>query len=134
MTRYTEVREQVRGQEHGGIKLRDVERRMGWSTAVVKDLISEGLLPARTAINPKNRCPQTVVDESDLKSFNAEYVSLHRLAKEIGVHFNSVSLQLSAAEVYPDNKFDNVRATFYRRANVNPVLFQSGTTGSQVLY
>jgi hypothetical protein len=113
-----EVRENVRGPEHGGIKLRDVERRMGWSTAVVRKLIDKGLLPARTAINPTNRCPQTVVDPEDLDAFDAEYVALHRLAEETGIHFKRLERRLREVGVYPDPRFKNVPATFYRRVDI----------------
>ena len=114
-----EVRQKVRGPEHGGIKLRDIEKRMGWSTAVVRKLIEEGLLPARMAINPKNRCPQTVVDPEDLDAFDGEYVALHRLAQETGVHFKRLKRQLEEAGVAPDPRFQGVPATFYRRSDVN---------------
>jgi hypothetical protein len=119
-----EVRQKVRGPEHGGIKLRDVERRMSWSTSVVKKLIEEGLLPARTAINPKNRCPQTVVDPEDLDTFDAEYVSLQTLAKERGVHFKRMKRELEEAGVLPEPRFRNVPATFYRRVDI-PMLVAS---------
>jgi hypothetical protein len=117
-----EVRERVRGADHGGIRLRDVEKRMGWSTQVVRALVDERLLPSRTAINPKNRCPQTVVDEDDLRDFDAQYVSLKQLAVETGVHFKRLKRELQEAGVSPDPRFEDVPSTFYQRDEVALVI------------
>ena len=86
-----EVRGLVRGEDHGGLSLREVEKRMSWSTAVLKALVDDGLLPSRMAVNPVNRCPQRVVDPQDLESFDARFVSLQSLGKERGIHFRRLT-------------------------------------------
>lgn len=117
-----EIREMVRGPDYEGLRLRDVEKRMGWSSKVVKALVSQGFLPSRTEINPRNRCPQTVVDQAGLDSFNSKYVALHRLARERNIHFNLLKKRLRSVGIYPDPAFTNVPATFYMRDDLYDIL------------
>mgnify|MGYP006429797763 CR=1 FL=1 len=98
---------------------------MGWSTQVLKTLIEQELLLARTASDPKNRCPQTVVDQKDLDAFDAECVSLTSLAQETGAHFKRLKRDLQEAGVAPDPRFETVPATFNRQANVWAVVSRS---------
>lgn len=113
-----EVKAIVRKEDHGGLSLRAVEKRMSWSTKVVTSLIDQGLLPVATAINPVKRCPQRVVLESDLAAFDESFVSLHFLARERGVYFQKLKAELVARGVEPDPAFADVPASFYRRADI----------------
>jgi hypothetical protein len=113
-----EVRQHVRREDHGGVSLRQVEQRLGTSTAVVKALIRLGHLPSRTAINPVNRCPQTVVDPGELEAFQRTYVSLAALAAERGKHFRRLKAMLDEAGVAPAFEEGTVPATFYRRGDL----------------
>ena len=116
-----EVKALVRREDHGGLPLRAVERRMSWSTKVVTALIDKGILPCTVAVNPVNRCPQRVVMETDLLEFDESFVSLHSLAKERGIYFQKLKAELVARGVEPDLAFADVPASFYRRADIgNP--------------
>ncbi|MEH6719998.1 MAG: TniQ family protein [Aurantimonas endophytica] len=116
-----EVKGLVRKEDHGGLSLRTVEKRMSWSTKVVTSLIDRCLLTCTVAVNPVKRCPQRVVLESDLLAFDESFVSLHSLAKERGVHFRKLKAELVARGVAPDPAFADVPASFYRRADIgNP--------------
>lgn len=113
-----EVRDSVCGPEHGGIRLQDVKRRMKYSDPVLNSLVAERILPSRTAINPTNRCPQTVVDPVDLDTFDKKYVSLFHLSRETGVHFHSLLRKLRGRDIHPAPGFENVPAKFYYREEI----------------
>ncbi|WP_274426868.1 hypothetical protein [Chelativorans sp. YIM 93263] len=110
-----ELREKTMLEDHGGLSLREVEHQLGTKTQVVKALIEHGYLPARTAVNPINRCPQTIVMPEDLARFQRSYVSLMNLAKERGEHFMRMKARLESVEIKP--AFDPViiGARFYFR-------------------
>lgn len=111
-----EVRPLVRGDEHGGISLRDVTRRLGTSNYVVKALTEFGHLPSRRAINPTNRCPQTVVNEGDLQAFDERYVSLRALARASGMRGTLLKARLEWSGVDPAFDPDAVGLPFFERA------------------
>ncbi|WP_279483307.1 TniQ family protein [Aureimonas sp. SK2] len=122
-----EVGTLVRGPEHGGMSLREVMRRMGTNDSVVKALVDAGHLPSKRAINPTNRCPQTVVLEPDLFEFSARYVSLMNLAKELGVHFRRLSAEITRGGAVPAFDPETVGATFYERSVVEPLIDKAPT-------
>jgi hypothetical protein len=113
-----EVKPFVQGQADGSLSLREVERRLGSSTAVVKALTEMGHLPSRIAVNPVNRCPQRVVHADDLAHFMRRLVSLHALAVETGIHFRQLAKMLDGAGIEPAFEPDTVRARFYERRDV----------------
>lgn len=113
-----ELREKTKLADHGGLSLREVEHRLKASTDVVKALIEHGHLPARTAINPVNRCPQTIVMPEDLAAFKETYVSLMNLAKERGEHFARIKKTLAAVGVDPVADPDKLGITLYRRSEI----------------
>ncbi|WEX11676.1 TniQ family protein [Chelativorans sp. AA-79] len=110
-----ELREKTMLEDHDGLSLREVEHKLGTKTQVVKALIEHGYLPARTAVNPINRCPQTIVMPEDLARFQRSYVSLMNLAKERGEHFSQVKSQLKSCGIAPAFDPTVVGATFYLR-------------------
>lgn len=113
-----ELREKTMLEDHGGLSLREVERQLRATTNVVKALIEHGHLSARTAVNPINRCPQTVVMPDDLARFQQAYVSLMNLAKERGEHFRKVKNELNSRGVEPAFVADLIGARFYPRAEL----------------
>jgi hypothetical protein len=113
-----EVKSLVRGQEHGGLSLRDVERKMQWSTRVLSALIEQGLLPSTVAINPVNRCPQRIVTSADLDAFDRSFVSITTLSKELRIQNRKLKALLTAAGIDQDPAFEHVPATFYRRTKI----------------
>ncbi|TIR76346.1 MAG: hypothetical protein E5X15_18255 [Mesorhizobium sp.] len=115
-----ELREKTKLADHGGLSLRDVEHGLKASTDVVKALIERGHLPARTATNPVNRCPQTIVMPEDLAAFKETYVSLMNLAKERGDHFARIKKTLAAVGVKPIADPDEIGITLYLRSEIPP--------------
>ncbi|TXH38856.1 MAG: hypothetical protein E6Q98_01250 [Rhodospirillaceae bacterium] len=113
-----EIKQLVRRDDHGGIKLRDTETRLRVSSRVLKGLIAGGHLPAHTVINPVNRCPQSVVMENDLAAFEATYISLTDIASQQKKHAVTVRRELGAAGVSPAFDPAAVKATFYRRDSI----------------
>ncbi|WP_416355893.1 TniQ family protein [Aureimonas phyllosphaerae] len=117
-----EVGALVRGPEHGGISLREVMRRMGTNDSVVKALVDSGSLPSRRAINPTNRCPQTVVSETDLHDFMSRYVSLMKLADETGVHFRRLNSEITRRGATPAFDPEKIGARFFERSLIMPMI------------
>lgn len=113
-----EVRSCVRLDDHGGISLRQVEKRLQTGTNAVKALIRDGHLPAREAVNPTNRCPQTIVTPGDLADFQATFVSLTEVAKERGVASRAMMRILREAGVGFAFDPDVLEGHFYRRADL----------------
>jgi hypothetical protein len=114
----TEIRRLVQGDDHGGIKLRDVAKRLGVCDKVISALIEHGHLPSTTRINPVNRCPQTVVMPADLDAFQRSYVTLFGLAKERRENFRKTKKAMEDAGVEPAFDPNVIGATFYRRHNI----------------
>jgi len=113
-----EVRALIRLPDHGGLSLREVERRIQTSTMAVKALIREGHLPAQEAINPTNRCPQTIVMPADLEEFRATFVSLSELAKERGLASRRLMGELREGGVQFAFDPGAVEGHFYRRTDL----------------
>lgn len=113
-----EVRSCVRLDDHGGISLRQVEKRLLTGTNAVKALLRDGHLPAREAINPTNRCPQTIVMPGDLADFQSTFVSLSQLAKDRGVASRGLMRILREAGVGFAFDPDILEGHFYRRADL----------------
>ncbi len=111
-----EVRHRVRLADHGGLSLREVESELGTSTGVVKALVANGILKSRTALNPVNRCPQTVVDQEGLAGFKSEFISLARLAGERKIPLRRLKKQLADIPVAFDR--NQIGATFFRRSSL----------------
>jgi hypothetical protein len=114
-----EVRQHVAGDHHEALTLREVERTMRWSSAVVSALVDHGFLESRRVINPKNRCPQTVVDKPDLIEFDRNFVSLYQLARERNTPFRKLEKSLEEEEISPAFDLGSVSVKFYRRTMVD---------------
>ena len=115
MVAVDEIKTKTRGQDHGGLTLRQAAPLLGCSDNVVRALIDAGHLRTRTVVNPMNKCPQIVVMPAEVERFRSEYVSLFALAKERGEHFRAVKKEVEAAGVVPAFDPEEIEATFYRR-------------------
>jgi hypothetical protein len=115
-----EVREKLTDPGHGGLNLRQVELDLGLPTAALKALLADGVLPSRTAINPVNRCPQTVVDASDLAQFKQIFVSLSTLSKERRMNPRRLKNELHRIGVKPTFDPESIgKGYVYRREHVS---------------
>ncbi len=85
LVRVEEILPLVRQPDHGGMSLRDAERRLQLTTRRLKELLDAERLPFRRARNPVNRCEQTVVYEADVEAFENRYVQLFHFARGAGV-------------------------------------------------
>jgi hypothetical protein len=72
-----------------------------------------------TAARRRNRCPQTLVANKELKRFKARFVSLWALSKERGMYIATLKSKLDRARIEP--AFDPVAigARFYRRRDAS---------------
>ncbi|MFC4173222.1 TniQ family protein [Microvirga sp. GCM10011540] len=116
-----EVRERVRWEDHGGYSLREVERLLATSTHGVLALVGDGHLPARTAVNPVNRCPQTVIPRESLDTFRETFVSLAEMSRERAVNPRGLLRELREAGVAPAIvSGDAKKSYFFRRTELPP--------------
>ncbi len=111
-----EVKSHVRREDHGGYSLREVEQKLKTSTRVVKGLIEFGYLQAETAINPVNRCPQTIIKRQEFDTFSERYETASSLSRRLGLHLRTAIKHLKDSDVEPAFPVEQVHATFYDRA------------------
>lgn len=114
----TEVRQLVRGDYGDMLPLTIVGALLKTTSHVVSALIRLRILPSGSATNPINRCPYTAVKADDLKAFQAEFGSLHVLARERGLSIGSMKEALTKLGIKPAFSKPAVPATFYRRSDV----------------
>lgn len=113
-----EIRPMVIAPDHGGLKLRDVEKELKTTTGVVKYLVDEGLIRSTRLPNRVHKGMQTVVSPEDIERFRAEFATLHNLAVSRGVHVLTMRKELDAAGVRPVAEDAEVKLTLYRIAEV----------------
>ncbi|MBJ6127865.1 TniQ family protein [Microvirga splendida] len=115
-----EVRAAVRRPDHGSLSLRDVERRLGVHTSAVQGLIAGGHLASEVAVNPVNRCPQTVVTEVEMTRFESETVTLSRLARERHQSREALRRMLAARGIKPAIVIEAAKRTLLFRRDAVP--------------
>ncbi|TBZ57139.1 TniQ family protein [Rhizobium leguminosarum] len=121
-----EVRDLVQLDNHGGMSLRQAERALGTAYGVLQRLIDDGHIRSRRAINPVNRCPQTVIDPSDVAEFNCTFVGLNSLVMQHRRAHATIRNILGDAGVTPAFPPDELGCTFYRRDEVEGKLTPKG--------
>jgi hypothetical protein len=115
-----EVRAAVRRPDHGSLSLRAVERRLGVHTSAVQGLIEGGHLATEIAVNPVNRCPQTVVTEEEMERFETETVTLSRLARERHQSREALQRMLAARGIKPAIVIEAAKRTLLFRRDAVP--------------
>ncbi len=108
-----EVKPQVRREDHGGYSLREVEQKLKTTTRVVKALINHHHLAAETAVNPINRCPQTIVKRDVLDAFMDEFETASSLSRRSGTHLQTLMKRLHGLGVDAAFPKDQIPATIY---------------------
>lgn len=108
-----EVKSLVRREDHGGYSLREVEQKLKTSTRVIKALIEYHHLDAEIAVNPINRCPQTIVKRDVLTAFMDRFETASSLARRSGSHLQTMMKRLDGLGVGPAFPKDQIPATFY---------------------
>jgi hypothetical protein len=112
-----EIKLRVRGAEPGGLSLRKVASLLETHDRAVRALINNGHLDSFMAINPVNRCPQTVVKPEEVARFQKTYISLYQLARDRGQHIKTTKTETMAAGIKPAFNALKIGATFYLRKN-----------------
>ncbi|GAB2206299.1 TniQ family protein [Roseibium sp. ROS1] len=108
-----EVKSLVRREDHGGYSLREVEQKLKTTTQVIKALIAHNHLDAEIAVNPINRCPQTIVKRDVLTAFMDKFETASSLARRSGAHLQTMMKRLDGLGVTPAFPKDQIPATFY---------------------
>ncbi|MEE1613467.1 hypothetical protein [Microvirga sp. CF3016] len=115
-----EARAAVRRPDHGSLSLRAVERRLGIHTSTLRGLIAGGHLATEIAVNPVNRRPQTVVTEAEMTRFEAETVTLSRLARERQQSREALQRMLAARGIKPAIVIEAAKRTLLFRRDAVP--------------
>jgi hypothetical protein len=110
-----EIKRHVSGPVHGGISLRKVASMLETNDRVIRALIDGGHLKSILAINPVNRCPQTVVNPAEVARFQKTYISLFQLARERGKHIAAAKSEMKSGGIKPAFDASKINATFYFR-------------------
>lgn len=109
--------------ERGGLSLRQVEKKMEASTAVVKALVDLSILPSRTIVNPVSRQTQRIVEEADLDEFLSRYISARNLALQHSMYLGDLTASLRRLGIAPAFKAEEVKATFFKLSEVADLNF-----------
>ena len=110
-----EIRDRLRGEDHGGLAAYRAARELGTSPDVVAKLMEIGALPSFEALDPVSRCPVRVTRLADIAAFKERYVSLHALAAERGEHFSRTKQILERSCIGPCFTVYSLGATIYER-------------------
>lgn len=107
-------------EELAGLPLQTVARKILKTTMkVIAQLVKSGVIQAKTAINPLNRCPTQIIEFTEIERFQQTYISLYNLARRERMHMATLKKALLAEDINPVN-FKGVSATFYRCIDVKP--------------
>jgi hypothetical protein len=77
-----------------------------------------------------HRCPTRIIEFTEIERFQKEYVSLYHLARSHGQHMPVLKRDLLAKGIRPA-EFESVKATFYRRADVEHPMKWSDYVGGR---
>jgi hypothetical protein len=117
LVRVDQVRNALPRPVMDGVPLEVVRRKLATNHRVLLALIADKHLATYRAVNPVNKCSQTVVAQAELERFQATYVSLHVLAKERGLHHLAMKRILDEKGIRPALNHEVVYARFYRRSD-----------------
>lgn len=113
-----ELRRKTMVEDHGGLSMRVAMSQMGVRFGTLRKLINLGYIEDWVALNPKTRHPQRIVRPLSVEAFEAEYVSLFRLAKERNAHHLRVKADLETKGVIAAITNSDVGTTFFRRCDL----------------
>ncbi len=117
-----EIKRLVRGPKPDGMMtMLMVERELGTTFGVVKALVTHGHLRPRRVISPLSRHAINLVSRKDFEAFRREFVSVHQLGIERGIHARALQTQLKAKGIKPALEKAVYGATFYLRADCQAV-------------
>lgn len=125
-----EVKAATRGPEHGGLTGLQLKDRLSTTTRVVAALIKHRHLRTEIVFNPISGCPTIVDMPEELDRFEAEYISLFVIARQLGRHFEVVKNELTAAGVLPALDPEALGATLYRRSDISKARFPTAKKGT----
>jgi hypothetical protein len=115
LVRVDQVRNALPRPVMDGIPLEVVRRKLATNHRVLLALIANKHLATYRAMNPINKCSQTVVAPAELERFQTTYVSLHVLAKERGLHHLAMKKALDKQGIEPALDHLKIHARFYLR-------------------
>ncbi|MBN8978641.1 MAG: TniQ family protein [Rhizobiales bacterium] len=120
-----EVRSAVKLKAPDGLPPNTVARTiLKTNVAVMAQLVKCGAIRTVTTINPVNRCTMAIIQFAEIERFQKQFVSLHHVARSLGLHMTVAKKRLADGGIKPAPGFEGVNATFYKRAELAAIGFE----------
>ncbi len=121
---YREVRSMVRGEYEGEVNAEEATRRIRTADGATRALIDAGLLPTRTVINPKNRCPVEVISLAAIEQFRRTYCTSGEISRDTGIGPRRIERIIREHSIQPELPREQYRVSFYRRSQLAGISFK----------
>lgn len=121
---YEEVRSKIRGEYVDEVTAREASVLVRTTDGAIKALIDEGILPTRTMISPKNRCPVQVILRSAIEEFRQAYCTSAEISRDVGIGPRGIERIAREHGVNPELKREKYRVSFYRRSELAGISFK----------
>lgn len=121
---YEEVRSKVRGEYADEVTAREASVLIRTTDAAIKALVDEGILPRRTIISPKNRCPVHVIPLSAIEEFRKTYCTSVEISRAVGIGPRGIERIAREHGVKPELQREKYRVSFYRRSELAGISFK----------
>lgn len=120
---YEEVRSKVRGQYAAEVTVREASVLFRITDVAIKALVDGGVLPARTMISPKNRCPVQVIPVSAIEEFRKTYCTSVEISRDVGIGPRRIERIAREHGIDPELQREKYRVSFYRRSDLAGLSF-----------
>lgn len=121
---YLEVRSKVRGEYAGEVTAQEATALIRTADVATRALIKAGVLPTRTAINPKNRCPVEVISLTAIEEFRRTYCTSGEISRDIGIGPRRIERIIREHCIQPELPRERYRVSFYRRSQLAGISFK----------
>lgn len=121
---YGEVRAKVRGEYADEVTVREASVLVRTTDVAIKALVDGGILPTRTMISPKNRCPVQVIPISAINEFRQAYCTSVEISRDVGIGPRGIERIAREHGINPELGRAKYRVSFYRRSKLAGISFK----------
>jgi hypothetical protein len=116
-----EVRHHL-GRLHKLMSARTVAVEIGCTQPIADALLTSNILPSNVVVHPSNGVKVRMTTRDHFDDFTARYISVHRIAVDIGRHHRNVSRLLREMKVEPAFDPKTTRTQFFERSKIAQTL------------